>query len=65
LLRLGQFARAVHHPARTVRHWCAMGRIPAERTPGGHYRLSPDLISLVAAGAYPLPYSGRNVGRAV
>jgi len=44
-LRTSQLAKAIGVDASTARRWAATGRLPATRTPGGHYRLDPRVLS--------------------
>ena len=39
-MRCGALARLCGLPARTVRHWCAHGRIPASRRGGAYWHVN-------------------------
>lgn len=38
-LSCGQAAALLRVHARSVARWCALGRLPAKRTAGGHWRI--------------------------
>lgn len=61
LLRAHEVACRERVGIATVRHWIRTGRLPAYRTPGGHYRIHEDDLVLLrrpgrdAAGAAERP----------
>lgn len=41
---------------KTVRNWIRRGHLPASRSPGGHYRVSPsDALAFLRAHGYTVP----------
>lgn len=57
-MRAGEVARALGVRPVTVRRWAADGRIPSDRTAGGHRRFSLDEVTACIA---PTPGSARSV----
>jgi excisionase family DNA binding protein len=49
LLSAGQVAQIIDVTPHTVRRWTLAGVLPATRTPGGHYRWSPDDVARLVA----------------
>jgi excisionase family DNA binding protein len=48
----GALARALNVARRSVERWCKSGKIQANRTPGGHWRIPREEIDrLLATGA--------------
>lgn len=44
-LKTSQLAERLAVDPSTARRWAADGRLPATRTPGGHYRIDPRVLS--------------------
>jgi excisionase family DNA binding protein len=43
----GQAAKHLGVSPATVSHWCQTGKIPALRTPGGHYRIPVEALDTI------------------
>jgi excisionase family DNA binding protein len=58
-LSTAEAARRLGCSRQTVLHWVALGRLPATRTPSGHYRFDPVHVDRLAHGQHavgpPLP----------
>lgn len=52
LVSLPQAARLFRVSTRTLNHWVHEGKIPAARTPGGHWRISRAVIDELLADAF-------------